>query len=191
MKTQTQRETHSYTETTRTHKPVQAKSQGRMHGYKNNRKPCNEQSAFLRLIPPPRPLKKYNPTLAGSRETAEAWIKVSSVIFRWWVQSPSDKTPLLVSVLLRLSESMGGDGRTSSHSSSWVSRSLDCLHWVTACVTSQTPVFSFITYWYTSQADCQVKRPCRRVLRGELVWFQACLKTTVYCGTQVLFQKIS
>lgn len=129
--------------------------------------------------------KEYNPTLGGGRETVVAWMKVGPVIFRWWVQSPSDKSPLLVSVLLRLSERMGGDGRTSSHSSSWVSRSLDCLHWVTAAWRHRLQFFhSYLidTLHYTS----------KKSLQGERVWFKyscffiVCLNP--FSGIQVLFQ---
>lgn len=49
LQTRTQRETHS---SPAPHaRNSQYKPKGRMHGYENNHKPCNEQSALLRSVP--------------------------------------------------------------------------------------------------------------------------------------------
>lgn len=108
---------------------------------------------------------------AGSRETAGGLIKVSFLIFRQVRGESSDKTPPVLRFVLELglSESMGGDGRTSSHSSSWVSRSslLPSLGvgggGVHSCVTSVGRLLSFFIH-KLSTADWLVKRPERGTL---------------------------
>lgn len=120
---------------------------------------------------PAKKLKKLRSThthsyTAGSRETAGGLIKVSFLIFRQVRGESSDKTPPLLRFVLELglSESMGGDGRTSSHSSSWVSRSSLSpslgVGGVHSCVTSVGRLLSFFIH-KLSTADWLVKRPER------------------------------